>query len=202
MALTKKISDKVSEQDYLDGELVSEVKHEYIDGFVYAMAGASEKHCLISQNISYQFGEVLRKRKSPCKIFSSDMKVRENTLSINYFYPDVMVTCDNNDDNEYYKNSPVILVEVLSNSTRKSDLVTKKLQYFNISTLQEYVVIEQNVCEVTVFKRSEEWKPTLYFLGDSITFESMGITLSVEDIYYQVNNDEITFYLKNAMLNF
>lgn len=197
MSLAKKTRDKVSEQEYLDGELISEVKHEYIDGFVYAMAGASEKHCLISGNIFYKFSEVLRKEKSPCKVLSESMKVRISDKGTQYFYPDVLVFCDNHkEDTQYYKNSPVILVEVLSNSTRKSDLFTKKLYYFNIPTLQEYVIIEQNICQVTVFKRSDNWNPTIYILGDSITFESIGVTLSVEDIYYQVDNDEIAFYLK------
>jgi Uma2 family endonuclease len=77
------------------------------------------------------------------------MKLRINNDSANYFYPDVMVTCDKHeDDDPYYKHLPLIIVEVLSKSTKKYDLTTKKLYYFNISTLQEYVVIEQDFCRI------------------------------------------------------
>lgn len=198
MSLARKISDKISEQGYLDGELISEVKHEYIDGFVYAMAGASENHDRISQNISYQFGDALRKQKLPCDVFSSDMKIRISSHSTQYFYPDTSIVCGKHEhDTEYYKHSPVILIEVLSDSTRKADKTTKKLSYFNIPTLQEYVTIEQRFCEIVVFRRKNDWKSDFYFLGDSITFESIGVALSVEDIYYRVDNGEMVAYWQN-----
>ncbi len=127
------------------------------------------------------------------------MKVKISDLINSFFYPDVMVVCDidNKDEDDYYQSSPVIIVEVLSKSTRKNDLSTKKLTYFNIPTLQEYVLIEQDLCEINVFRKSDDWKPTIYFLGDEISFESINTTISVEDIYYQVNNEDIVKYLKD-----
>lgn len=196
MSLAKK-SDKMSEQEYLEAEKMSEVKHEYIAGYVYAMAGASKNHSLIIKNVLYGLENILRQIKSPCKIFSSDMKIKENVTRTQYFYPDVVVVCDtSHDDSEYYTNSPVIIVEVLSSSTRIKDKTSKKLAYFNIPTLQEYVLIEQDCCEITVFRKNEDWRPMFYFLGDFITFESIDVTLSVEDIYYQVDNKEIVHFLK------
>ena len=197
MSLAKKITPLISEQDYLDGELSSEIKHEYIDGAVYAMAGTSENHNLISGNIFRELGNALKHLKSPCKVFIEDMKVREATLGTKYFYPDVMVDCDKHQhDTVYYKHLPIILVEVLSSSTRKMDQTTKKQAYLNIPTLQEYVIIEQKVCQITVFRKNTDWQPLFYFLGDSVTFDSIGATVAVEDIYYQVENEEMVNFFK------
>lgn len=191
---------KISEREYLAGELTSAVKHEYIDGYVYAMAGVSRNHNRISQNISRKLGNALIEKNSPCEVFSSDMKAKESDVSTKYFYPDVLVTCDPDDnDSEFYINSSTIIVEVLSESTRKFDRGTKKLAYFNIPTLQEYVIIEQDYCEVEVFRKSENWKSTIYFLGDLISFESIDVSLSVEDIYYRVMNKDITDFLKERI---
>jgi len=201
MSLAKKIESTISEEEYLEGEKISDVKHEYIDGHVYAMAGASTKHNSICMNISNSFFNGLKKRQSPCRVFSSDMKVKISDLLKSFFYPDVMVVCDIDNEESYYQHSPRIIVEVLSQSTRKYDLTTKKRHYFNIITLEEYVVIEQDICRIEVFKRSDQWHPTSYFLGDEIHFQSIDITLSVEDIYYQVtNNDMVKFLAQENMI--
>ena len=180
MSLAQKIIPDISEHDYLEGELISDIKHEYIAGNVYAMAGASKNHERVLGNV-----------------FASDIKVKVENIGINYFYPDIMVSCDTEDnDSEYYINSPIIIVEVLSKSTRKNDLTTKKTAYLNIPSLQEYIIIEQDFCEVEVFRKNEYWNSTRYFLGDNITFNSIDITISVEDIYYQVKNEDIYSFLR------
>ena len=200
MSLAKKIEpniseeDKISEADYLAGELISDIRYEYIDGLVYAMAGASTNHNLIANNLVRELGNTLRQKKSPCKIFSSDMKVRLSKTSTLFFYPDVMVCCDP-DESDYYKQSPIIIIEVLSKSTRKNDKTRKKIAYFNIPTLQEYIIIDQDYCEVEIFCNSNKWASTVYLLGDTITLASIDISLSVEDIYYQVNNGDMVKYL-------
>lgn len=187
----KYANDKISEEEYLRGELVAEFKHEFIDGEVYAMAGASENHNLLSGNI---FAELKNQLKdTPCRTFIADMKVKVNN---DFFYPDVMVVCEKNSDSEYYQQSPVIIVEVLSPSTRKFDKTAKRLKYQNISTLEEYVLIDQTIAEVEVFRRKEHWQSFYYYLGDSITFDSLGVTVLVEDIYYQVNNDDVLAFLQ------
>jgi Uma2 family endonuclease len=186
-----KNDEKVSEAEYLKGELTSEIKHEFIDGYVYAMAGASKNHYRITKNIVYGLENDLRHKKSPCEVFSSDIKARGSEQTTKYFYPDALVTCDPDDnESEYYVNSPIIIVEILSDSTRKYDKGQKKLAYFNILTLQEYIIVEQDYCEVEVFRKNEHWKSTIYFLGDDIMLDSIGITLSVEDIYLRVKNKD------------
>ena len=197
MPLARNVDNKITLDEYLNGELTSDIKHEYIDGYVYAMSGASKKHNLISGNVFYGFGNELRQKKSPCNTFTSDMKVRSTNITDSYFYPDVMVVCDRNkSDNEYYQNSPLIIVEVLSKSTEKFDKSNKRLSYFNIPSLKEYVLIEQDKCEVVVFEKDKGWQSSYYFLGDEISFQSIQITLTVEDIYYQVDNEDFIAFLK------
>jgi Uma2 family endonuclease len=121
------------------------------------------------------------------------MKVK---VANDFFYPDVMVVCQQDNDFDYYKQSPVIIVEVLSKSTRKFDKTAKRLKYQSIPTLEEYVLIEQTIGEIEVFRRKEYWQSSYYYLGDAITFESLAITVLVEDIYYQVNNEDVLAFLQ------
>jgi Uma2 family endonuclease len=200
MSLSEKTDYKINEDDYLKNELVSTVKHEYVDGYVYAMAGASEKHNLISGNVFRELSNALKQKKSQCHTFIADMKVKISHADKQFFYPDVMVVCDEEDnENEYFKNSPIIIVEVLSQTTRKMDSSTKRISYFNITSLEEYVLIEQEFCQVQVFKRQDQWQSRFYFLGDSITFTSLNISLSVADIYYQIKNQDMMTFLQDQV---
>jgi len=190
--LATKSTDLISVEDYLTGELNSDIKHELIDGCVYAMAGASANHERISVNVLSEFRNHLK--RSPCEPFGSDMKLRINA---NFFYPDVMVDCLFDNSEPYFTETPIIIVEVLSKSTRKKDTTLKLLSYINIPSVQEYVLIEQDFVDVQVFRRSEGWIPSHYFLGDEVTFESIGLTLPVEDIYHRVQNDDMLELLAN-----
>jgi Uma2 family endonuclease len=190
--LATKTTDLISVEDYLTGELSSDIKHELIDGCVYAMAGASANHERISGNVYRKFGNHLE--NMPCEPFGSDMKLRINS---NFFYPDVMVDCRFDNSEPYFTQTPIIIVEVLSRSTRKKDTTLKLLSYINISSLQEYVLIEQDFVDVQVFRRSEGWLARHYFLGDEVTFKSIGLTLPVEDIYHRVQNDDMVEFLAN-----
>ena len=181
----------ISETDYLQGELLAETKHEYIDGQVHAMAGASENHNLLSVNIATELKT--RLKGTPCRIFIADMKVK---VGANFFYPDVMVVCQEDNDNEYYKTAPVIIVEVLSKSTRRFDQSDKRLRCQRIPSLEEYVLIEQDKGEIQVFSKKDQWQSFYYYLGDDITFSSLGVTVRVEDIYYQVNNEDVLDFLR------
>ena len=181
----------ISEQDYLQGELLAETKHEYIDGQVHAMAGGSENHNLLSVNIATELKT--RLKGTPCRTFIADMKVK---VGANFFYPDVMVVCQEDNDSEYYKTAPVIIIEVLSKSTRRFDQTDKRLRCQRIPSLEEYVLIEQDKGEIQVFSKKDQWQSFYYYLGDNITFSSLGVTVGVEDIYYQVNNEDVLDFLR------
>jgi Uncharacterized protein conserved in cyanobacteria len=187
----KHATNKISEDEYLQGELVADIKHEFIDGEVYAMTGASESHNLLAINMLSELRNKLK--NSPCRVFISDMKLK---VANDFFYPDVMVVCQHNNESEYYQQSPVIIVEVLSASTRKFDKTAKRLKYQNIPTLEEYVLIEQRIAEIEVFRKKDHWQSSYYYLGDALTFESLGVTVLVEDIYYQVSNDDVLAFLQ------
>jgi len=169
----------ISEQDYLQGELLAESKHELINGQVYAMAEASENHNLLSLNMASELRNLLK--GTPCRTFIADMKVK---VGRDFYYPDVMVVCQQDNVHNYYKNAPVIIVEVLSKSTRRFDKINKRLQYQQIPSLEDYVLIEQDSAEIEVFSKQNHWQSAYYYLGDEITFVSLGVTVRVEDIYY------------------
>ncbi len=186
----------ISEDDYLQGELISETKHEYVGGQVYAMAGASRNHERISSNVQGEIRSHLKEK--PCEAFGADMKVKAGN---NFFYADVMVVCEEENRPEYYTESPVLIVEVLSKSTRRMDETTKRLAYFNIPGLQEYVLIEQDIVDVEICRRNRGWISEHYFMGDEVHFETIDLRLAVEEIYARVENDDVKTYLEERRLN-
>ncbi|MBK7301372.1 MAG: Uma2 family endonuclease [Moraxellaceae bacterium] len=181
----------ISEEDYLEGEKIAELKHEYVDGHIYAMAGAHSNHNSLALNISSEFKNHLKGK--PCRAYMSDMKVRIANGS-KYYYPDVLVNCP--PVNGYFTETPTIIVEVLSNSTRRIDETEKRIAYMQIETLEEYVLIAQDFVQIEVIRKSDDWKAVKYFLGDEVTFTSIGLTLSVEAIYDGVDNDDMVAWLK------
>jgi len=176
----------ISEQDYLAGELISTVKHEYINGDVYAMAGASKNHDKIAGNIFAKFH--LHLEKTACTPFFSDVKIK---VENDYFYPDVMVVCDELSDHDYYTESPIIIVEVLSKATRKMDQTLKRQTYQHLPSLQEYVLIEQDLVDVELCRRANHWQPEHYYLGDTVYFAAIDLYLPVEAIYARVANPDM-----------
>lgn len=181
----------MSEEEYLEGEKIAALKHEYVDGHIYAMAGAHSNHNSLAINISSEFRNHLKGK--PWRAYMSDMKVRIANGS-KYYYPDVLVNCP--PVNGYFTETPTIIVEVLSNSTRRIDETEKRLAYMQIETLEEYVLIAQDFVQIEVIRKSEGWKSAKYFLGDEVTFTSIGLTLSVEEIYDGVDNADMVDWLK------
>jgi Uma2 family endonuclease len=184
--------NRISAEDYLQGELVSEIKHEYIDGYVYAMAGASTNHGRIASNLTREFGQHLK--NMPCDVLTADFKVNVNRHK--FFYPDVVVICDQNNGDDYYTENPILIVEVLSDSTQRKDRTLKRLAYQSLPSLQEYVLIEQDFVEVEVSRCSANWNSQHYFLGDKVYFASLDLTLPVTEIYRRVDNEELREFLQ------
>lgn len=103
----------------------------------------------------------------------------------------MIVSCTKGDGDSHFEESPRIIVEVLSSSTRKFDQTSKRLVYQNITTLEEYVLIEQDRVEIQVFRRADNWQSSYYYIDDDITFTSIGLTLPVLEIYQRVENDDM-----------
>lgn len=186
MSLAQPVSFVLVE-DYLHKESVQNLRHEYVDGQVYAMAGASMNHNRITSNLVRLFGNHLLGR--PCDVFSSDMLLQ--TSLTRYRYPDVMVSCETQTENELLVANPLLLIEVMSHSSRKADKEIKRLEYLQLPSLMEYVLIEQDFVEIEVLRRSQHWQPSYYYLGDEVVFESIGLSLSVLEIYQRVVNRDL-----------
>ena len=157
---TARPSDLISVEDYLAGEQSSEIRHEYIGGIVYAMAGTSEEHNTLALSIASLLREHLRGK--PCRAFMADLKVRVEVAHDDiFYYPDVMVACDPRDTDRFFRRFPKVLIEVLSEATERTDRREKFLSYTQIETLEEYVLVAQERVEVTVFRRATGWQPEI-----------------------------------------
>lgn len=154
MTAAKKLSLSTV-QEYLAGELISDVKHEYLGGVVHAMAGASNIHNQIAVNAIGVLHAALRGK--PCGVWNSDTKIRiQLPTQTRFYYPDASVVCSENPPEDSFQDQPVVIVEVLSESTRRTDEVEKLDAYRTISTLRVYLLVEQESADVTVYRRTEE----------------------------------------------
>lgn len=189
--LSPRPSGFISIADYLHSEMRRDTKHEYLEGQIYAMAGASKNHQLIISNLIAVFVQHLK--GTPCDTYASDMKVRVSDLA--FFYPDVVVACQDDQADDYYISQPAIIVEVLSKSTRRMDETTKLRLYQTLPSLQEYVMIEQDIVDVEVCRRSGGWVSEHYFMGDEVTFTAIDLTVAVADIYARVANEDVQAFL-------
>jgi Uma2 family endonuclease len=185
--------DYLSEQDYLEREKHSDIRHEYVDGQVYAMAGTTKRHNEIAVNISTALR--VASRGSLCKVYSSDVKVRAIGRKT-FYYPDVLVGCEPDEADDYYLENPCLIVEVLSDSTEKRDRSEKLLVYMNIPTLRTYLLVAQDKPEVEMFYREPDgswWVQTFSGLEASMTLFCPETTLTLAEVY-----DGITFTTTNV----
>lgn len=162
----------LSVEDYLAGELRGPVKHEYIAGEIYAMAGASDAHNAIALNLALALRQHLG--TGPCKVFISDVKLRlEIARNDLFYYPDVMVTCDPTDTDRYFKTRPMFLAEVASPATERIDRHEKLSSYVTLPSLQDYLLISQHEAAATLFSRAREWQPQALTAGDMIALPAL-----------------------------
>ncbi|MBW4616943.1 MAG: Uma2 family endonuclease [Desmonostoc vinosum HA7617-LM4] len=177
-------------EEYLKLEEQSSTKHEYIDGYIYAMAGALDPHVTVAGNLF----ALLRShvRGSGCRVYIADMKARIEALN-RFYYPDVMVTCDQRDkETPAYKRFPCLIVEVLSDSTEAFDRGDKFADYQVLESLQEYVLINTKRQRVECFRRNDEglWVLQSYiaenksFRLNSVNFEETIASL-YEDVVFE-----------------
>lgn len=169
----------ITHEEYLAGELHSEIKHEYIAGHVYAMSGASRAHNFIAGNV---YAKLLAHLPSYCAVFIDSMKVKTADA---FYYPDVVVGCELQDNHQYYLTQPKIIIEVLSPSTAQIDKREKLLTYKNINSLQEYVIIAQDKCEIMLYERidTKNWKLLVLGKNDKLVLQSVDLEMAVSEVY-------------------
>ncbi|MEO0396579.1 MAG: Uma2 family endonuclease [Cyanobacteria bacterium P01_A01_bin.137] len=169
-------------QEYLSLEHENAIRHEYRQGLVYAMAGGSDDHSRISINFLTALN--IHLRDGDCQFFSGDVKV--NYADTFFYYPDAFVTCDPRDRKDrYVKRYPRLITEVLSPSTADFDRGDKFKDYALLNSLEEYVLIDQDILKVECFRRigDQQWDTVIYSIGEPITFKSIGLELPIEELY-------------------
>lgn len=177
----------ISVEDYLAGELVSPVKHEYIDGYVYAMAGAHNVHNDIAVNIVSELRSRLHDK--PCKPCNSDTKVRvPRPTKESFFYPDAFVVRKPSPPELSYQDRPVVIFEVISESTRRTDEWEKKEGYLSLPSLAVYALVEQEQPLVTMYRRQgQEFVREVYNdLEAVIPLHEVDCELPMSEIYHRV----------------
>ena len=176
----------MSVADYLAFEETSDVRHEYIGGEIYAMSGASTPHNTIAGNIFAALRDKLR--GGPCRIFIETVKLRlEASRDDIFYYPDVVVSCHPTGVQHQFVLLPTLIVEVLSPSTETTDRREKKMNYRQVQTLEEYVLVAQDRREVTIFRRATGWQGEIFTAPESlIEFRSVKQAMTVAAIYEDV----------------
>ncbi len=183
MSALLSVSPLLTPEEYLAGELLCEERHEFIAGEVHAMAGASAAHNTISLNLTSALHGHLRGK--PCQAFGSDMKVKLNFgADTVFYYPDAMVVCDPEDDADYFRQRPVLIIEVLSPQTARVDQREKLLAYRTLPSLEVYLLVDQFQCRATLYRRSTGWLAEyLTQPSDQVTVPALGWTIPLRDIY-------------------
>lgn len=171
--------------EYLLAETAGELRHEYLDGDVWAMAGGTPEHGALALALAGEMREALRGK--PCRLYSSDVRVRIQETGLST-YPDLTVVCGQletaPDDADAVVN-PIVLVEVLSDATEGYDRGAKAAHYRRIPSLREYVLVSQNEPRVEVYRRAESgrWELLEARPGESIELASLDIRLDVAAVY-------------------
>jgi len=159
----------LSPEEYLRGEAHAEIRHEYVDGDVFAMAGATTRHNRIALNLAFALRSAAR--GGACSVFVSDVKVRIDR-GRRFYYPDVMLACGDRDGGAYYEDEPCLIAEVLSAATEHVDRREKWQAYRNIPSLTLYLLIDSRAPKITWFRRIDTgWEMGALEPGETLAVE-------------------------------
>lgn len=177
----------MSEAEYLAFEEKSKIKHEFMDGEIFAMAGGKRYHSLTISNIARHLGNQLE--GSPCEVHTSDLRVRIKPT--HYVYPDVVIACNLKLVSNIFDTleNPLIIFEVLSKSTAYRDKIEKRSDYFDLECLTDYVIVYQVEMCVEHYERVAQKKWTLRIYDQAsqiINLNSIQCALSLGEIYRNI----------------
>lgn len=183
MALHATIST-LTEQEYLDWEVHRKIRHEYVDGHIFAMSGTTKRHNRIALNLATLIRSHLH--GTTCQVYVSDIKVKVPKKRT-YYYPDVIVGCDPMDEeSDYYLTRPCLIIEVLSGSTKQVDRREKLLAYQTLDSLQEYVLVNQYQPHLEIYWRDAQgqWQKDTYLQNhDKILLRCLNLPISLAEVY-------------------
>lgn len=173
---------RIAVEEYLEGEKVAAERHVFVNGEVVAMTGATKTHNRLTKRLARLFDD--RLSGGPCEAFSTDVKVRITTLADDrFYYPDLHVECAPFTPDAYYSERPVLILEVLSESTERGDRSDKFYTYRRLPSLMEYVLVAQDAYRVEVYRRASDWDLEVYGKGQCFRLAAIDGELSVDDIY-------------------
>ena len=175
----------LSYEEYVALEAQSPTKHEYFQGEVWAMAGGTAEHSLIQANLIGEIRSALKGR--PCAVFTSELRVRIEATD-RTTYPDLFVICGKRDMSSRDPNAatnPVVIVEVLSDSTELDDRGSKFAHYRQIPSLAEYVLVSQKEKRIEIFRKGPEgWVLSDVSEGQSLELRAIHVSIPVDAIYF------------------
>ena len=184
MPSTLKRPSRMTFDEYLDFEESSTVRHELIDGMLFAMSGGTDVHHLICTNLTLLIGGPLLGK---CQVFQGGMKLKvEHARDSDGYYPDLLVSCSPTDRERLYRREPILLIEVLSPATERLDRGEKRLNYQQIPSLHEYVLVAQDKPKVEIMRRNTSWAVEELYAGDTLELASVGLTLPLSAIYQTI----------------
>lgn len=182
----------LSVEGYLASEKEWPIRREYVAGQVYAMSGGSSNHNRVAVNLSTQLFNSLA--SSDCEVFINDLKVRVSATV--FYYPDIVVTCENLPGKAYFCEQPRLIVEILSPSTERTDRNEKMREYQQMASLHEYVLIAQDQIRVEVYRHEnagEPWQKEIYTeLAQEAFFESIDLKVKLAEIYRRVHFSDVS----------
>ena len=178
MNVSPNVLPRMSVAEYLAYEHSQDIRHEFVDGYLYAMTGASELHERIASNLLVALGVHLR--GSPCRAYKGDLKI---AVGDDHYYPDVFVTCGADRPEGYSRDDPTLIVEVLSPSTARNDRGDKRLAYESLTSLREYVLVWQDRTRVEVWVRGRDAPLVLESPDEMLRLDSIGFEVRVGELY-------------------
>lgn len=169
---------RMKPERYLAYEREQPIRHELVDGYLYATTGASDRHEEIALNLAAELRQAVR--GTSCRVYKGDLKIR---VADDFYYPDVFVRCSDERGDPYFKTDPVMIAEILSPGTQRHDRGDKRLAYFSLPTLQEYLLIAQDRVRVEVYR------------GDSLRLaellETTEAVLRLESVEFEMSLGEL-----------
>ena len=173
----------LSAEDYLTYEQEADVRHEYVNGYLYALAGGTSRHNRIAGNIHVHLWGLAQNK--PCRVYQEGMKLRIQTEGTLFYYPDVMVVCDKLEPDPMFETEPCVLVEVLSPSTKATDVREKLLAYKSLPSVQTYLIVEAERLAVRhIAKRADgSWLQEDLTGDGDVPLPCLGGTLSLPQVY-------------------
>ncbi len=185
-----KLRPKISIEDYLENEKISHVRHEFIDGEIFAVSVNNKNHNRIIGNLLNNLKTHLH--EGFCRPYFIEIKVYVEKFS-RFYYPDLMIVCQKNRESDYYTTKPKLIIEVLSPSTSLTDRREKMFVYKEIESLDEYILIEQDKIYAEIYRRrdgGELWDWIEYFPEEEIEFASVDFKMLMSEIYEGVELPE------------